>query len=262
LIWLLNIAAFIVITAIPSINRTWFGLLSSINLTIAVLVRQDFVINALYAILCSVPKSWPLFIRARCAKIYHLGGVHSGAASSAVFWHLASLIYNMRCTVTKCPSTQKHASVATFVFSWFALALLAGMLAFAWPLIRKKHYDIFELVHRFGGWTVLAIIWVQTVLFINDTRRPSIPLGRVCIASPNIWLLAVATTSIFTSWLSLRQVPVEAEVLSDHAVRLHFDYAITVNGTFTRVSESPLLEWHSFATIPAPEATANYPRGH
>src|SRR5438034_1115912 len=46
LVWLLNIAAFIVIIAIPSINRTWLGLLSSINLSIAVLVRQDFVINA------------------------------------------------------------------------------------------------------------------------------------------------------------------------------------------------------------------------
>lgn len=30
--------------------------------------------------------------------------------------------------------------------------------------------------------------------------------------------------SIATSWMRLRKYPVKAEILSDHALRLHFDY--------------------------------------
>ena len=60
------------------------------------------------------------------------------------------------------------------------------------------------------------------------------------------------TGSIILPWLRLRKVPVRAEVLSDHCVRLHFDYVNTHPGHFVRLSHSPLLEWHSFATISVP----------
>lgn len=43
---------------------------------------------------------------------------------------------------------------------------------------------------------------------------------------------------------------VHAEVLSNHAIRLYFDYVTPVAGSYTRISRDPLFEWHSFATIP------------
>merc|ERR1712000_568484 len=61
--------------------------------------------------------------------------------------------------------------------------------------------------------------------------------------------------SVASSWFFLRKVHVETEVLSTHAVRLHFDYITPVNGSFTRLSERPLLEWHPFATIPQPKSS-------
>ncbi|KAL6405675.1 nonribosomal peptide synthetase [Ilyonectria robusta] len=76
-----------------------------------------------------------------------------------------------------------------------------------------------------------------------------------------IWLLTITTASIALSWVFLRKVPVQAEILSDHAIRLHFDYTVPVNGSFTRLSKHPLLEWHSFATIPTPEPANNRPKG-
>ena len=77
------------------------------------------------------------------------------------------------------------------------------------------------------------------------------------------------TCSIITPWLHLKKVPVRSEVLSEHAVRLYFDYsmfhiltasdymlilsaATTYPGHFTRLSTNPLFEWHSFAGIGAP----------
>ncbi|KAH2889657.1 hypothetical protein KXW22_006305 [Aspergillus fumigatus] len=190
LIWLANVAALLCILFIPKLGPQWISTIAFINLTIAVLVRQDAVINVLYTICCSVPKSWPLAIRRR-----------------------------------------------------------------------KKRHNTFERIHRFVGWTILGIIWIQTILSIRDQRGTQ-PLGRAVISSPNFWMLLVITASIASSWVFLRKVPVDAEVLSNHAVRLHFDYTMPVNGTFTRLSERPLLEWHSFATVPAPTAVNGRPKGY
>jgi hypothetical protein len=63
------------------------------------------------------------------------------------------------------------------------------------------------------------------------------------------------TVSIIFPWLKLRKVSVRSEVLSNHAVRLYFDYVTPVPGSYTRISRSLLLEWHSFATAPVPNET-------
>ncbi|KAF4279536.1 hypothetical protein KXW39_004479 [Aspergillus fumigatus] len=260
LIWLANVAALLCILFIPKLGPQWISTIAFINLTIAVLVRQDAVINVLYTICCSVPKSWPLAIRRRCAKIYHLGGVHSGAAMAATAWFAGSIGYNIYNQVDDARALAK-ASPATLTLSLIVLLLLFSMIGFAYPTFRKKRHNTFERIHRFVGWTILGIIWIQTILSIRDQRGTQ-PLGRAVISSPNFWMLLVITASIASSWVFLRKVPVDAEVLSNHAVRLHFDYTMPVNGTFTRLSERPLLEWHSFATVPAPTAVKGRPKGY
>jgi hypothetical protein len=124
------------------------------------------------------------------------------------------------------------------------------MVGFAYPTFRKKYHNHFECIHRFVGWTTLGIFWVRTMLSIEAGRKATQALGDAVVRNPVFWLLIVATLSIASSWFFLRKVPVRAEVLSNHAVRLHFDYTQPVNGSFTRLSKRPLLEWHSFATIP------------
>lgn len=56
------------------------------NLMAAVVIRQEHFINFLFRSFSSVPTRWPLWIRRHCAKIYALGGVHSGCALFAVIW--------------------------------------------------------------------------------------------------------------------------------------------------------------------------------
>ncbi|KAH0559826.1 hypothetical protein GP486_003661 [Trichoglossum hirsutum] len=259
LVFLGNITALIIIAVFPQIDRDWTGTVSLINLTIAVLVRQDRVINALYAVFCSVPRSWPLWIRQQCAKIYHLGGVHSGAATAAVVWFIASVAYSMK----RPAKPSKAVSVETLVMSWTAIVLLLAMLVAAYPTMRKRYHNRFELVHRFAGWTALGIFWAQSILSINDLRDAHTQtLGAACVRSPNFWLLMVVTLSIASPWFYLRKVDVRSEVLSDHAVRLHFDYVTPVAGSFTRMSERPLIEWHSFAVIPMLEPTNKQQKGY
>ncbi|KAG4257845.1 hypothetical protein FPRO04_11584 [Fusarium proliferatum] len=208
-----------------------------------------------------VPKTWPLAIRTRCAKIYHLGGVHSGAAVSAGAWLLATNIADIACSFGSC-ANWGALSIASQVISWILSAMFVGMIGMAWPSVRKRYHDLFERTHRFAGWTMLALFWVQTVLSAHDNTPSGTTLGESCVKSPAFWLLAVATASVASSWCFLRKVPVEAEKLSDHAIRLHFDYTVPVNGSFTRLSHKPLKEWHSFATIPAPEAVNGRSKGY
>lgn len=261
LIFLSNIAVLIAFLTVPTIPRQHITTIAFVNLTIAILVRQDVVINILYTISCSVPKSWPLAIRKRCAKIYHLGGVHSGAAVMAVAWYTGGICYNITVFATR-PDDPLKPSVLTIVLSLLALFIFICMITLAYPTMRKKHHDLFERFHRFAGWTALVIIWVQNMSSIRDQRPPGTTLGEQVIRTPSFWMVIVITMSIASSWLFLRKVPVDAEVLSNHAVRLHFDYTMPVNGTFTRLSERPLIEWHSFATVPAPVPKNGRPRGY
>ncbi|TQV94178.1 NRPS-like enzyme [Cordyceps javanica] len=229
------------------------------NLTLAVLVRQDAVINVLYTVFCSVPKGAPLWIRRRCAKIYHLGGVHSAAGVCSTAWLLGS---NISSTMSYLRARDRRLdSVASIVVSWMICALCCTMIGFAYPTFRKKYHNTFEQGHRFMGWTALLLFWVKTVLNARDILQPGQNMGTVLVRSPAFWLLTVATCSIASSWLFLRKVSVETVPLSDHAAVLSFTYTVPVNGSFTRISTRPLLEWHSFATIPQPKpsALANQP---
>jgi hypothetical protein len=99
------------------------------------------------------------------------------------------------------------------------------------------------MIHRFGGWTCLILLWTLSVLTtreLNPTLAPSVAYLR----SPSIWLLAVATAAIIFPWLFLRKVAVRSEVLSRHAVRLWFDYTTPIVGTSVRLAERPLLDWY------------------
>ena len=219
------------------------------NLCMAVLMRQDHVVNLLFTIACSVPTSAPMFIRRQCARVYHIGGIHSGCASAAVLWFMlftAAASYDFIMDSAFLP-----VNVAVLAISYMLIVLLVSVLVMAHPKIRSKYHDSFERTHRFAGWTSLALFWAQTLLMTNSFRGSQL-LGLAVVESPGFWLLLVATLSVIYPWLHLRKVPVRSEVLSSHAIRLHFDYATPIVGTAVRISERPLLEWHAFATITKP----------
>ncbi|KAF8134789.1 hypothetical protein K438DRAFT_1911680 [Mycena galopus ATCC 62051] len=219
------------------------GLITLANLFVAVLMRQDYVVNALFSVFCAVPPSWPLSIRRVCARVYHMpGGIHSGAAVSGTLW-LAVFCGKATKEVVDGGDTA-HASVATIAVSYSILLFLCGMVIFAYPSFRTKRHDSFERVHRFFGWTAIILVWAQIVLLTNDYRGKQ-SLSHALVHSAPFWMLIVMTGSIILPWLRLRKVPVRAEVLSEHA-------ATTLPGSFVRLAVHPLKDWHGFATIPVP----------
>lgn len=188
------------------------------NFALAVLIRQQYVINLLFWLATSVPTHWPLRIRWTMGKVYHFGGLHVGASICATAW--------FPLTAPSLPLT------------WVILALLTAMIVLALPVLRARQHDWFERAHRFGGWSVLALFTLHAVATASTT---------------SLWVLAVVVFSVVLPWLRLRRVPVRIDRPSRHVALVWFDHGVTpFAGSSTAVSRNPWLEWHSFANVPTP----------
>ncbi|KAK7056764.1 hypothetical protein VNI00_002481 [Paramarasmius palmivorus] len=284
-VFVVNMAIFIAV-CVRGASIPKLGEIVVANLFCAILMRQDYVINAFFNVCCAVPVSWPLAIRRVCARVYHIGGLHSGCAISGVLW---LVLFTGKATKELVDGGK--ISVATLTITYWIMIFLFGIVTFAYPAFRLTKHDSFERVHRFLGWSAAAMVWAQVILLINDYKEPGQTLGHAMKTTPAFWLLVVLTGrgvqlvlitcidafdlgSLVLPWLRLRKVNVRSVVLSNHAVRFYFDYGgklFSVNlfgvwltqlylvtpvpGSFVRISESPLLEWHGFATIPEPGKT-------
>lgn len=221
-----------------------------VNISMAILIRQQLVINLLFKLATSAPTSWPLSIRRILGKVYHFGGLHVGGALVGTFWFVILVVSMTQDLV----NGQLSVSLATAGVTYAILALLLLIIGFSLPAIRARHHDLFERTHRFGGWLALLLFWTQTFLFVND-QRGDLPLGSAILSSPGFWLLLLVTISIALPWLRLRKVAVKIERPSSHVALAKFDYGVTpFAGSSTTLSRNPLLEWHAFANVPSPGA--------
>ncbi|WP_020136321.1 membrane protein [Streptomyces sp. 351MFTsu5.1] len=201
------------------------GRAALVNLALAVLVRQQYVVNLFFRLATRPPTSWPLRIRWTLGKVYHFGGLHVGGALAGTAWFLALTIATP--------------DGPLMTVGWTLIALLALVVATALPPFRSRHHDHFEKIHRFGGWTALVLFWTHTLLAAHGPFE--------------VTVLAVVTFSVALPWLRLRKVAIRLERPSPHVVLARFDHGETpFAGSSTAISRSPLREWHSFANVPAP----------
>ena len=242
--------------AVRGVGAGWFGPgpvnlraladAAVVNLSVAILIRQQHVINLLFALATAAPTSWPLPVRRVLGKVYHFGGIHVGGAVAGTAWFLALVV----------------AAVGAFGPARLAAAgalavLLVVIVITALPRLRAAAHDRFERVHRLGGWAALALFWVLTVWpAVSAGAQPAGPVGgfRSLVGSLSFWLLVAVTVSVALPWLRLRKVPVAVTRPSGHVALARFDHGVTpFAGSSTAISRNPLLEWHSFANVPSPE---------
>ncbi|WZH46794.1 Non-ribosomal peptide synthetase [Fusarium acuminatum] len=218
------------------------------NLLCAVLIRQEYVVNAIFFVCSRVPTSFPLSIRRHFARVYHNGGVHSGCAISATTWWAMYSVSVSRDFLLA--EDQPAIKCVVLALTYVILVLLIFILVMAYPTIRMKMHDQFEWAHRFIGWFSVALVWAHVV--VSTAASTTGPLGPALGKSPTIYLLSLITLSIALPWARLRRVNVVPEPLSSHAVRLHFDFCTpgpcTSKGV--RITDRPMIEWHAFAAIP------------
>jgi hypothetical protein len=209
--------------------------LTLVNVAAAVLIRQQNILNVLFGLAGRGSRSWPLWLRWSVSKVHHVGGIHAGGALAGTAWLCAFA----------CVATIAHArhpasvSVTTLALTYSLVALCVIVVAGAAPAVRSRAHNVFELSHRFGGWTAIGVFWALTL-------ELSPPAWQV-------WALAIVTASVASPWLRLRRVPVTVERLSSHAALVRFDYGVTPPfASAVGVSRSPLREWHAFASVTTP----------
>ncbi|WP_299157652.1 hypothetical protein [uncultured Tenacibaculum sp.] len=215
------------------------------NFTLAIIIRQQYVINILFKIATNAPKKWPLIIRRVCAKVYHFGGLHSSSATMGTLWYIIFVI----CLYYNYIYKLHNISIVIILVTTLILSLLIGIIITALPKMRAKYHNQFEIVHRLGGWSVLFLFWVQMVLFLSMQHSL-----HTITKSLNFWILITLTISVVLPWLRLKKVAINIDKPSNHVALTSFNYGVTpFAGSSTALSRNPLLEWHSFANVPSPE---------
>ena len=254
-ILLLAVAANVVVAIfLLSSRSSWDSVLTAtitaatINIGIAALMRQQNVVNGMFAAALSVPRTWPLRLRAATAQVYQLpGGFHVGCAISATSWFAvyASMVF---LTPPSTAGLAQHIALLSIVGAILADLLLMSVCAR--PSMRERHHDLFEATHRYGGWASLVLFAALTV--VHAAAGPG-PAGHAILISPNTWVIAGLIIIAVLPWLQLRKVPVTVNNPSDHVALVTVDRGRVLSGSATRIARHPLGQWHSFATITVPD---------
>ncbi|KAJ5563441.1 hypothetical protein N7535_008605 [Penicillium sp. DV-2018c] len=256
LVFCANLALFVVImttdqTLLALVNAT------AANLLACGLARQPLVVNAIFLVVCSIPRSAPLPLRRIAAKVYHYGGVHSGCGIASLIWYVGFVgVMSHQYWSPSAAGASIITSAVPVALAYIILVLLLAIIIVSHPTIRMKFHDYFELTHRFSGWLVVALFVALLLVISQQASQPqNESLGKFLIELPAFWFLMVTVAAIIQPWLFLRKVAVRAEPLSSHATRLHFDHAITTFGKGIQLAKHPLRDWHGFATFPDPAPT-------
>ncbi|KAJ4375889.1 hypothetical protein N0V83_001167 [Neocucurbitaria cava] len=227
---------------------------TSTNLFVAVLIRQEDLLNASFFLLAKIPLRLPLRIRKTIADFHHYGGFHIGCALSALMWYCVFVAANTIHTIKNVNRGNMTAWMWADIVTCYAfLTFILFICVTAHPRLRVKFHNTFEHTHRFGGWAAILVLWINSGVG-TKAQNADQPLYQ----SPALWLLAATTFLIILPWLRIRRVPIHAALVSSREVKLTFPYPGMPYTSTTRFSLSPLMEWHAFATIPSDDGfTAN-----
>ncbi|KAJ2901729.1 uncharacterized protein MKZ38_001539 [Zalerion maritima] len=222
------------------------------NLLAAMVIRNEHLVNMLFSVFVVSTERLPLRLRLLLAKVYSYGGIHSGCGVAATFWYIAYLVL-----LTQQLDTTPNPIVRGFVFlvSYSIVFCLATILFFAHPTMRVKVHNWFEGIHRFVGWTTIALFWVQVLGLASDEATVNdVSVGSACAKSSAFWMVIFITLLIIYPWGRLRLRDVEVEPMSKHVAKINFNYKNVQFGQAIRLADQPLHETHAFAVIPNPAA--------
>lgn len=212
------------------------------NILVAILIRQDYLVNFLFHTCRLVPLTAPVGLRHRLTLIYENGGLHSGCGTSSLMWFIAFTVY---LTIEQTKGNLK--SVPVLALDYILVAALSAIVLSALPQLRAAYHNVFENVHRLAGWGALGIFWIELVLFARN--KDTSLLGLTLVRMPAFWMLLTASLHSVYPWIFLRKVYFTPERLSDHAIRLHHNMDLP-RFRGLAISASPLREWHPFASFP------------
>ncbi|XP_006461238.1 hypothetical protein AGABI2DRAFT_204879 [Agaricus bisporus var. bisporus H97] len=214
------------------------------NLFTAILMRNELFGRILYLIVNTLFAKWPpLWFRLGCTSVLqHLGGIHSGCATSGFLW----LIFKVVLIFLQ----YRDNHVVVLMFGVLTTILVTISIASAFPWIRNTHHNVFERQHRFAGWVGIVSTWMFVVLGdsydleAHEWNMDGSHLGK----QQDFWFVAGMTLFVLIPWLCTREVEVEVEIPSSKVVVLRFERGMQ-QGLLARISRSSVMEYHAFGII-------------
>jgi hypothetical protein len=230
------------------------GAVAQANLVVAVLPRQQYVVNAVGWAATRPSARRPLRLRWALGKYYHLGGFHVGAALAGTLWYVAFVAS----VVTDWRRGAPAVTTANVVLTAAVVAIFLTMVVAALPRLRARYHDHFEATHRFGAWLALLLTWANTIVFAQ-ARHPGTATLTALAETPMAWLLALTMLLAAWPWMLLRKVPITVERPSNHVAIVHLHHDVrTEIGTTRAISRHPLFGWHHFGIVPPRDGEPGY----
>ena len=221
---------------------------ASANILVAILIRQDYIVNFWFKVFWRIPHSAPLRLRRMVAKVYENGGIHSGSAVAGTIWFI---LLTVAITIDFVQNALR--SIPVLVLTYVLVVLLIAIIILAYPRLRFASHNTFEYTHRFAGWTAVGLFWAEILLLAHTmSESTGKSMSTVLVHLPTFWFLIIITFHIVLPWLRLRKWDFEPEQLSPHALRLRFKKNLPPLSGLA-IAEFPLGEWHQFATFPNDE---------
>ncbi|KAF8314485.1 hypothetical protein DL93DRAFT_2167279 [Clavulina sp. PMI_390] len=241
----LNLTA-IILTATGHFRygQTHTGAILLGNLLMAVLMRNEFFLRILYFLANHLLAKWPpLKVRlAVSSTLQHVGGIHSGCATSGLAWILYKVANIIR-------DRQRTASPVVVMGIITNLSIIISVVS-AFPWIRQSYHNVFERHHRFIGWLGIAATW--TFVFLGDCYDSATGLCEIhattMVRDQQFWFVLAMTIIIIIPWAFTRRVPVEVEVPSKKVAIIKFKRGIQ-QGMLGRISRTSVLEYHTFGIV-------------
>jgi hypothetical protein len=184
---LANLVVLVLAAPFTSITSSDAATGASINLCIAVLVRNEHVVNAMYRGVCALKPSAPLSIRRVGAKVSSYGGFHSGCATAGMLWYLAF-------AVLLGEDLSDPNKRSAFAFAVLINIFLLAVSLSAFPAFRVAHHNTFEAVHRYAGWTCIGLLWAQlSTSVVTSDHHFEESTGLLLAKSPLFWYVSMLT---------------------------------------------------------------------
>ncbi|KAM3423108.1 hypothetical protein BST61_g566 [Cercospora zeina] len=244
LVFMINLIAILLLAVLrphTTFDTAAIGVAS--NVLASVLVRHDNLANGWIKLTHKFGR-WPLFLRRRAVRIYSHGGIHSGCGASATVWFI---YFSVLVVIQPLRDDQHLLRIGLFITTGAILACLLAIVGMSHPSFRIKYHNVWEMSHRYLGWTVTAFFWLLVAITCAASNKP---FSTALVESPPFWCTLLVTILVFYPWLILRRRQFLATKLSDHALKCDFNYRHSRVGHSIRIASSPLGDYHTFATIP------------
>ncbi|KAJ7350454.1 hypothetical protein DFH08DRAFT_110779 [Mycena albidolilacea] len=215
------------------------------NLQCAILMRNEFFGRFLYLVVNTLFAKWPpLWFRLGCTSaLQHLGGIHSGCATSGAAW----LVFRIVLVI----SDYRHFPASIITAGVITSVAIFISIASALPWVREAHHNVFEGHHRLVGWLGLLFTWLFVVLgdSYNATTHSWHADGLHFIRQQDFWFVIGMSIFVILPWVTVRKVPVTVEVPSPKVAIIRFERGMQ-QGLLSRISrDSGLMEYHAFGIV-------------